>query len=268
MINLRQILNSQCGVLEGKRVKLVRHKDRRAEYSEIVKNRAALLDYQRQQSRDVFEACDYIVSFIGLDRGRSLFFGVFKVNGCKFDKNEYWYDLEQVGEFNDLVDRLVIDWGNNPRVWLQWHQNHEKGVVEILPQGYIGSFPGLLDFVLEFDDLKKLIENPAANHSWKHHLAAVNGVYLILDSFSGKQYIGSAYGDQGIWGRWSSYVGTGHGNNRELKKLTDVDPDYHRHFRFSVLQSLPSNVSAREIIEVESLYKNKLGSISYGLNAN
>ena len=119
------------------------------------------------------------------------------MNGCKFDKNEYWYDLEQVGEFTGLIDRLVIDWGNNPRVWVQWHQNHDKEVVEILPQGYIGSFPGLLDFVLEFDDLKKLIENPAANHSWKHHLAAVNGVYLILDSVSGKQYIGSAYGNQG-----------------------------------------------------------------------
>lgn len=268
MITLQQVLKSQSPLLEGKRVKLVRHKDSRAEYREIVKDRAALLDYQRQQRRNVFDDSDYIVSFTGLERGRSLFFGVFKVRGCKFDNTEYWYDLEQVEGFNSLVNRLVIDWGNNPRVWVQWHQKQEKEVLEILPKGYVGSFPGLLDFVLEFDELRKLIENSKANHEWRHHLAAVNGVYLILDSVTGKQYIGSAYGDEGIWGRWSSYVATRHGNNRELKRLMNIDPNYYRHFRFSVLQSLPSNVTAREIGEVESLYKRKLGSIAYGLNAN
>lgn len=72
MINLRHILKSQSEELEGKRGKLVRPKDGRAEYSEIVKDRTALLKYQRQQSRDVFSACDYIVSFTGWDRGRIL----------------------------------------------------------------------------------------------------------------------------------------------------------------------------------------------------
>ncbi len=196
MITLQQILTSQSSILEGKRVKLVRHKDSRAEYREIVKDRAALLEYQREQGRDVFAGCDYIVSFFGLERGHSVFFGVFKVKGCE-NKGRYYYDLEQVDAFNDLVDRLIINWGEGTRSWVQWYDRREKEVTQILPPGYIGTFPGLLDFVLEFKELKTLVENPGANHDWKHHLSAVNGVYMILDSKAGSQYNGSALGGPG-----------------------------------------------------------------------
>jgi hypothetical protein len=47
----------------------------------------------------------------------------------------------------------------------------------------------------------------------------VKGVYLIVDKKNGKMYVGSAYGDLGIWSRWSCYIGTGHGWNDELTKL-------------------------------------------------
>lgn len=277
MLTLQQILNSQSTLLEGKRVKIVRHKETRTQYREeyrlALKNKSALHGYQRHQGRDVFSDCEYIISFVGLERSHSLFFGVFQVKGCEQRAREggkagYWYDLEQVNAFNTLVDRLVIDWGDSARAWVQLYHKQSKAVVEILPQGYVGTFPGLLDFVLEFDELKKLTENSEANHEWKHHLSAVNGIYLILDSSTGKQYIGSAYGDQGIWGRWGFYATSHHGGNVELKKLMEADPEHYRHFRFSVLQTLPSNTSARESIEVENLYKQKLGSLAHGLNMN
>ncbi len=34
-------------------------------------------------------------------------------------------------------------------------------------------------------------------------VSSVNGVYLILDTRTGNQYIGSAYGNDGIWQKWS-----------------------------------------------------------------
>lgn len=267
MITLQEILNSRSTLLKGKRIKLVHHMDHREQYRDIFKgkNRKKQLEYQREQGKPRFSDCDYIISFFGMERRRSLFFGVFKVTGCKIGKNKkYYYELEQIEDFDDLIDRLIIDWGKGALAWVQ--RDRPKEVLEILPAGYIGSFPGLLDFVLEFDDLRKLINNPDANHDWKHHLSAVNGVYLILDSSTGKQYVGSAYGDKGIWGRWSSYAATSHGGNRELEKLIKADPTYCRHFRFSVLQTLPSNFSARESVEVENLYKQKLGSRVHGLN--
>jgi hypothetical protein len=257
-------------LLEGKRVKLVRHKDHRKEYRDVIKNRTTLLEYQEEQGRDVFAGCDYIISFIGLERSRSVFFGVFEVKDPKFnEKNQkYYYKLEPVEDFRSLEGRIVINWGEGARSWVQWYDRKAKEVLEILPPGYIGNFTGLLDFVLEFHELKKLIENPDANHDWQYQLSSVNGIYMILDNSTGKQYIGSACGEKGIWQRWCNYAATGHGGNRELKELMDSDPTYHRNFKFSVLQPLPSNITQREIVETENLYKQKLGSRVHGLNVN
>ena len=268
MITLQQILTSQSPILEGKKVKLVRHKDSRAEYRHVMKDRDALLQYQKEQAKDVFKGCDYIISFIGIERKRSIFIGVFKVGGSNPRDGKQYYELEPVSEFEDLEERLVIDWGDGTRNWHQWYDRHDKEVIEILPQGFIGNFPGLLDFVLEFDELKTLISNPEANHDWRQHLSAVNGIYLILDAESGKQYIGSAYGIGGIWQRWCEYAASGHGGNKELVDLLKPDPLRARHFKFSVLQSLPSNITPREIISIEALYKEKLGSRAHGLNRN
>ena len=268
MITLEQILNSQSSILKGKHIKLVRHKDSREQYRDVIKDKNALLDYQKIQKKDVFKGCDYIISFIGMARRRSVMFGVFKVNGCAEIDGLFHYDLERVTEFEGLVDRLVVDWGGNAISWHQWYDRQPKEVIELLPQGYIGGFPGLLNFVLAYNELKQLINNPEANYDWQNHLSAVNGVYMILDGNTGMQYIGSANGQNGIWQRWSDYAVSGHGGNKELISLHSNEPDYYCHFRFSVLQTLPSNITQREIIAVEALYKEKFGSRAHGLNRN
>jgi len=112
------------------------------------------------------------------------------------------------------------------------------------------------------------MNNPDANIEWKHHLCAVSGIYMILDTRTGQQYIGSANGNHGIWQRWCDYAANFTGGNRELKALLETDPHYYRHFRFSVLQTLPSNITQQEIIAIENLYKEKLGSRVHGLNRN
>ncbi len=133
MITLQQILNSQSSILEGKKVKLVRHKDSRPEYRELLKNKDTLLEYQKEQPKDVFGTCDYIISFIGLDRCRSVLFGVFKVGASKMKKGMYYYELEPVSKFDAFVDRLIIDWGKSPISWHQWYHTQTKEVIEILP---------------------------------------------------------------------------------------------------------------------------------------
>jgi hypothetical protein len=268
MITLSQILSSRSAVLEDRRVKLVRHKDHREEYREVIKDKKALLEYQRVQESDVFRGCDYIISFIGLERRRAVFFGVFKVNGCEVQNEQYEYDLEPVPAFEEFTDRLVIDWGGGTRNWHQWFPAQDKDVVEILPAGYVGHFSGLLNFVLDFDELQKLVRNPDANIEWQRHLSAVSGIYLILDNQTGHQYIGSACGKEGLWQRWSDYAATGHGGNRELIALHKDDPDYARNFKFSILQSLPSNMTSRDVVKIENLYKDKLGPRAHGLNRN
>lgn len=267
MITLQDILNTKSDLLHGAKIKLVRHKDSRAEYREMIKEREGLLAYQRNQPKHVFKGCDYIITFVGIERRRSILFGVFRVDGMTQKDNKFCYDLTPMPEWDDLIDRLVIDWGSSALSWHQWYSAQKpKEVVELLPKGYLGNFHGLLDFVLDYNELKRLIDNPEANHDWRHHLSAVNGIYLILDTLTGQQYIGSACGSEGIWQRWSDYARNPTGNNRELMRLLDTDPNYQRHFRYSVLQTLPSNINRPEIVAIENLYMQKLGSRAHGLN--
>lgn len=268
MLTIQELLRIKSDLLDRSAVKLVRHKDSRVKYRDIIQNHDALLEYQSIQPKDVFKGCDYIVSFIGQEQSKSLLFGVFKVNNTIKKGHEFHYDLERVEAFEEFAGRAVINWGPATRNWHQWYDIQPKSVVELLPQGYLGHFPGLLEFVLTFDELKKLIANPDANRDWKTHLASVNGIYMILDECTGKQYIGSANGKEGIWQRWSEYVATYAGGNKELIQLLQKDPQHYRHFKYSVLQSLPSNITQREIVAIENLYKQKLGTRAYGLNKN
>lgn len=44
-------------------------------------------------------------------------------------------------------------------------------------------------------------------------------MYLITDSSNGKKYVGSATGENMIWGRWKDYIANGNGGNIELKSF-------------------------------------------------
>lgn len=44
---------------------------------------------------------------------------------------------------------------------------------------------------------------------------------MITDKSNGKHYIGSAYGNEMIWNRWSAYVKSYHGGNKGLKPLVE-----------------------------------------------
>ena len=85
---------------------------------------------------------------------------------------------------------------------------------------------------------------------------------MILHKTTGQIYVGSAYGEIGLLGRWREYAKTGHGGNKALKH---VDP---HELRWSILRIIPLHYTSRQIIEVEQLEKEKLGSLVHGLNEN
>lgn len=100
------------------------------------------------------------------------------------------------------------------------------------------------------------------NSEWTDYLSSRSGVYLILDESTGQQYIGSAYGVSGFWGRWQDYSNTGHGENKGLKNR-----DFNK-FYFSILYQTLNTMEMDKIIEIESRFKNNLGTKVYGLNNN
>lgn len=269
--------------LETTKIKLVRHTINRDYIQKIISSGNFDL-YQSVQKAGVFKDINYFVSFTDLQGTKALLYGVYKINGMQkiqqlpdeisfIKEPEAWeevqfykYDIERVDLLNDLEERLVIDWG---KATLSWHQKIlDKEVIEILPNGFFKPFPGYQDVVLSFDELSKIIKNPDANRQWKMMLSNVYGVYLILDKKDGQQYIGSAYGKEGIWGRWSNYVNSKHGNNKILIELMESEPDRYKYFQFSILNVLPNSSMHEQVVQLESIIKDKLGSRAFGLNAN
>lgn len=74
----------------------------------------------------------------------------------------------------------------------------------------------------------------------------------------GTQYVGSAYGRDCVVGRWRSYAKEGHGHNKKLVELVETSADAPGCFEFAILQTLPTTLTAREVIEYEKLHKYKL----------
>ena len=221
-----------------------------------------------------------------MDGTKAKFYGVYKVNGQRnatekpvpqdFDskyphfvlKDDYYYELERMSEFEDYKNRIIIDWGKGTRSWDQWLRHGEKEVIEILPKGYVKEFPGYPDPILDYNDMVKIINNPDANREWHKMLSSVAGVYLITDMKTGKHYVGSAYGDEGILGRWKQYAKDGHGGNVLLIKLIENDIKYSIYFQFSILHIMTKTSIKDEVLKYEKIFKDKLGSRAFGLNGN
>jgi hypothetical protein len=262
------------------KTKIVRHQDSRYDVPTMI--REGWFDvYQSLQARPVFSGCDQIVSFVGDGGTRARFLGVYRVlkestalpthvpHKCPYSEwrtsSNYFYRLEYEPQYEDLVGRVVIDWGAGALQWAQHLRN--KPVIEVFPKGRtLEPFSDYLDFTLSHGELKDLFSQPTAHRDWQSSLSAVAGVYLILAEHTGDQYIGSAYGAYGIWGRWQQYASNGHGSNVMLRHLVENDERYPGSFRYSVLQVLPKSTKPAEVIRWENQYKMKFGSRAIGLN--
>lgn len=269
-----------------KKIKVVRHSDKKRGYDlPYLYNLGQLEIYQSYQEDPDFHGCEYLITFLGTKKTYAVFTGVYKVLGFKsssqvpLPKDFYYYDifkpnrnyfyvLERVSQFDELKNRLIINWGGATVKWNQWFPKNDKEVVELLPKGYVKHFPGYLDFIVTHNELKNIIDYQDAHHDWHQMLRAVAGVYIIVDITNGKQYIGCAYGKEGLLGRFKAYSKNGHGGNVELKKLLEENPLHSHNFQYTILETLPLSWTEKEVRDREILYKKKLWTRKHGLNRN
>jgi len=88
----------------------------------------------------------------------------------------------------------------------------------------------------------------------------------LTDVSNGKMYVGSAYGENMILGRWRAYVKTGHGGNTGLKRLTF--DHIKQNFRYSILDIYKSTIDDQIIIDRENRWKEVLQTRKFGYNEN
>lgn len=201
-----------------------------------------------------------------------LFGGIFKVLSTTGFEGPNGYELEELAEYSNLVGRLKIRMPAPARGRAFYLENHfpEMFVHEILPEPYSGAeFPGFENIVISFHELKGIVQ--AQKSDWKAALGGVKGIYCIHDRSNGKKYIGSAYGGEGIWSRWTSYALSGHGGNVHLRKLVEEHSLAYavEHFQFSLLEYRPATTDDAVIIGREQHWKRlMLSRGDYGYNGN
>lgn len=237
-------------------------------------------DGENTNGYNAVKGSDYLVALLASKNGTlARLAGVYEVGDDtnKYDDNCSHLILNEVAGFESLNGRVVIEWGKS-QSWYQYlHKDNDlkkpiqyKEVVGI-DDGILGipPFESYNDVLLLFNELEKIIKTN--NQQWKSKLEAVNCIYCIVDKSNGKQYVGSTYGRDGIWGRWKTYANTnGHGDNIELKRLTEkLGQDYIRNnMQWIILETLPLNIHDEEAIAREKLYKRKLCTRKFGYNKN
>lgn len=274
--------------IDPAKVKLIRHSLNHKGFK-VCFDANKIFEYTCHQDKNFAKGFEYWIVFISAESTLAKLYSCYKVEGCipdtpdnMFDnlpdiEKEKWngeharFTLEPIDLLKEYEDRLVIDWGRGRR----WDQNgiNNKPIIYIQSEKS-ADFPGYEKLLLSYDQLKKHIEKenilkrPIDYEVWYTALSSINAIYLIIDKKSGKQYIGSTYGEEGLFGRWYNYVLTKDGGNIKIKKLLKEDSERYNYFQFSILQVLPKSISKDEAIAIENLYKDKLLSREFGLNDN
>jgi len=259
-------------------IRLVRHKDNRAvrgrtPYELWRDNRPQFEAYQSNQAfhgRKKFAAPFWAV-FIVNPSDETMFAGIYAakylgvseidvpkphMDGIDLAGTFDVYDLTLRDELSDLIGRLFIDWGPGALAWVQYADRNEKPIIELRTAFREPEFPGFLRFIEPLSQLDRLPQ------SWLAALRSSRGIYLLTCPKTKEQYVGSATGEEGFWGRLQYYVQTGHGGNVALKSRDSSD------YQVSILEVAGTSATVDEIYEMERRWKSKLQSQEMGLNRN
>jgi hypothetical protein len=197
-----------------------------------------------------------------------LFGGIWRIMERRNDAYEVALD-DQASAF---IGRLKIRYPYKDRTTRPFLEKHYDRMVvsELLRERYSGRrFPGFQNLAVSFAEMEAVVAT--SRPDWKETLELAKGVYLVTDALSGRRYVGAAYGDSGIWARWSAYVESGHGGNVQLRALVDqFGVDYCRaNFRFALLEQHPTSVSEATVLAREAFWKGVLLSRGeMGFNSN
>ena len=251
----------------------------------------------------------YVFSFFGRENGEMIFYRLYEVIDVKKIKDviggEYFPE-EDVFDYNDnihkinknsddpffiikgidtpgkLEKRLITPATKGQQKVIKYETFAKYDITAIEKIKLATEFNSYEDIYLNYNELKRVINDG----NWQERLSRYGGVYLIHDDYTGKNYIGAAYGENGgFLGRWEEYVNNPTGGEKDkdnvmLRELLEngkygnntkfKGKDYaKKYFKYSILEVLPLGNSTR-IRNAESRWKLHLGTRDkkHGLNGN
>jgi hypothetical protein len=226
----------------------------------------------------------YVAAFIGMEPGKAIFVGLYSIAASKaLNEQEYWkipehqelktlgltgwgksrssilwFDLVLQDFYAQWKGKLTIIWPPPERSWWRRAHRNDMQVHSILEESaFDTTMPNWDEIALSWEELAVLPTR------WRSAISQWRGIYYIFDTSDGKGYVGSAYGEDNLFGRWCNYAASGHGGNKLLKKR---DP---KNFVFTILQRVSPDMDAQDVIHVENSWKQRLHTHApYGLNDN
>lgn len=210
-------------------------------------------------------------------------------------RDDYWLmtGIVKVIKDNGLAQPATAEYLTkkyNFRLVVRYHKNSQNGIR--LAKGIIDdlevievwnsdktlndkTFPGYKNVSVSYRELKKKLESS----EWRTALRCRKGIYLITDKNTGKLYVGSAYGANGILGRWETYIKSGYDKNevengeypnKNLRALVNEKglSYIQDNFQYTILETFTDDVPDEYIIARESWWKEALQSRKFGYNAN
>ena len=239
-------------------------------------------EWQEHQTNKNFGR-KYVLSLIYYDKDVWMFAGIYEIlasNPLPIQKKNGWkgwkYKTKLSGKGLDYIGRAFFNYKKEFRASypvLELNPKYGEPITEMQLSHILDKRVELADFLgfdsvnIDYKTLKHIVADNLA--SWKNALSKVKGVYLIVDTSTGKQYVGSAYGSDCIWQRWTEYAKNGHGGNVELRNLLKSKGENHKYnFKYSILEVCNINLGNEYIIERETYWKEVLMSRKFGLNNN
>lgn len=201
-----------------------------------------------------------------------LFGGIWEVVGRRPEPRQHSYDVvlreDLMGPFiKRLYVRLTLA-GRNRRRNMEACLN-DMTVASIAEEPFDGDpFPGHDRINHSLAEIQAIVKQ--GRPDWRIALEHMKGVYVIHDELTGEPYVGSAYGDTGIWQRWSHYAFTLHGDNVGLKAHLAVKGEeyFRKTMRFALLEFWSMRTDDQHVIDRETYWKEVLISRSLGHNRN
>lgn len=175
------------------------------------------------------------------------------------------YEYENLTQYDKYCGRLIVKFKNDVQNMCRYADKiiDQCEISQILPDTFDNDiFPGYEKVNISWNEMNRVLEKD----NWKTALQNQKGVYLLTDISNGKKYVGSAYGENMILGRWRAYVKTGHGGNIDLRSLTFEH--IKKNFKYSILDIYKSTTADLRIVERESWWKEVLQSRKFGYNKN
>lgn len=281
MINLQELLNINDAEFRNYKVHFATGSlNKKEPYNEFLIDK--FKDWQECQTNKNFQR-QYVLSLVYYEKDIWMFGGIYKVlsftpksilkeNGWKGWK----YETELTDKAIDYIGRAFFKFKKDFRASytvLELEPKSGKPVAKMSLSHILEKRVALTDFLgfdqvnIDYKTLKYIVYDNVL--SWKSALSNVKGIYLITDTFTGKHYVGSAYGEECIWQRWANYAKDGHGGNVELKELLEFNGEnYKYNFKYSILEVCNMNLGNEYIIERESHWKEILLTRKFGLNKN